>query len=142
MSTVVSPFPPKVMEPEQAIAFRLRLREKGAAWWRLRLLPDENGYLFTERTHGGGAWISWEFDDGYKVYIDAGLDSPTLVLLYNGVRWTHLDVVWPGPPTPCPRWQWLAEVDPDPLVFPAEPEDWLNPFPGLFQDRYRLEGRW
>ena len=117
MSTIVSPWPPRIDETPPP---------EGQVWWRLRLYPNEDGYTTLMRFGPPGfddnwSWMTIEFFDGCDAIIDAGLDRPTrthIKTLWGDDR-TFLYVLGTTAPTPCSRWEvatqyrWPDGMDPE-----------------------------
>lgn len=114
MSKVVTPYPIQTIRTDWRPPV-------GARWWRLWLLPNDDGTLYTmqletrcgqplEQDLGNVIAVSWEFYDGENTLIDTGFDRITRARI-SGETQLALDVLHVDPPTPSPRWRPLTAVD-------------------------------
>ncbi len=114
VSTIVAPTPRGV----NIYDFRLDIPiPKDANWWRLTLMPNEDGYLYTIKHDDEHTYVSCEFYDDCNTYLDMGMDKPNCFsCCIHGYR-EVLDVLTVGRPTPGLRWGVLTR--PGELIHPT-----------------------
>lgn len=110
MSKIISPLPP--LDIRNGFT-----SEPMACWWRFRTAPNADGYHYVIETNASiddpddGAWVSYEFFDGYDVTIDTGFDRPTRAQLttFDHAVYAYFDVLSVDRPTPSDRWFSITE---------------------------------
>ncbi|MBX9661647.1 MAG: hypothetical protein K2X00_24070 [Nitrospiraceae bacterium] len=110
MSRIITPNPPPLNSEIR------RSAKPDHSWWRLRLLPNEEGNLAIMQALPPGSdfdnakALSYEFFDGYDDIIDAGFDKPigAVRITYHERIGDWIDILSINPPSQSPLWQQIT----------------------------------